>query len=123
MAFTITAGVGVAEVVAGSKYSIDTVEQREIILVVNYTIGDETSLDIAFTQNFPALSNLETEISERDTADIMQQLGVKLTETKKATIPVSVPKNVDKIYLNISNTGGTPTGSMTLYSVPNSEVY
>jgi hypothetical protein len=122
MAFTITVGTGITEETAGTKYSMRTSGNDEVILVVDYTKGDETTVDFTFGLNFPTFSNLEVQYQERNTSDIMENMTIKLNATGKTSIPLPVPKCTDKLYIYPTNAGGTPTGSFTLYGIDDSEI-
>ena len=87
---------------------------KKYIYFVQYTKGDETNakLSISFIKN--SVTFLSSPV---DTATVAQQVFT-ITGTQNVAIPVTIPINANSIVAVLSNTGGTPTGTVVVDGYP-----
>jgi hypothetical protein len=131
MAFTITSYNTKVES-AGSIYSypINSATQYQgVNVLVNYTKGDETSADLTFDLTFDndkqlysagsAVKFAVTEINQGTLTGNVLKFTRHLTATGIYCIIVPCSTAAKKLFINVANTGGTPTGTLVIGAMTN----
>ena len=87
---------------------------KKYVWFISYVKGDETNakLSVSFIKGGVTYVS-----SPLDTAAVAQQVFT-ITGAKSVAIPVTVPAGVTSIVGVLSNTGGTPTGTLVVDGYP-----
>jgi deoxycytidylate deaminase len=91
---------------------------NKFVFYVQYTKGDETSINLAISFIKIRLSaSTQFKSSPLDTATVAQQVFT-ITGSQNVRIPVTVSDEADSIVAALGNTGGTPTGTVVVDGFP-----
>jgi len=88
------------------------------VFFCQYLKGDETNAKLSISFIKGAISTTTAFLSSpTDTATVAQQVFT-ITGTQNVAIPITIPSNATSIVAVLSNTGGTPSGTVVVDGFP-----
>ena len=102
----------------------NTAGAKKYFYLVQYTKGDETSINLTISFIFDKISTTtQFKSSPADTATVAQQTFTMTgTSTTNWCIPVTIPAFVTHIVAALGSTGGTPTATVVIDGFPDTTV-
>jgi len=97
--------------------SINPYAANKVYFDINYTKGDETSIQMTVAYCFTAAVPVAGTLSyfpEADSSGVITAMSRTMSATKRYTISVEVPDRARWVIITFTNTGGTPTGTVVI---------
>lgn len=112
MAFTITAPD--MKIIAAGTYERYANGADYMWALITYTKGDESSATFTFQSNKSGLNATYYELGSVNSSAAFVSSKLTLSATATVAVPVFVPAGADIFRVVITNTGGTPSGTIAI---------